>query len=237
MKKYAILLPLMVVMLFALTACNGNDIQEINTTTNNAQANAPTATTHPDIYLFHESTNMGVYFSIHPAWYGLFGTIESLAEHDEGNTSTLVVYHIATRNEFGMGESGGVLFWINRSPHGLFAEVSEGFTGVILAQRAGYVYTLNYPRGFEYLYDSDSVATAQYLDMMGYLQPWDDNFVTNSFRLVGADPFADALLEFFEGGAETPVGVDATKAFWHTIGDIPIMVAMDIRLKELGLVH
>jgi len=195
-----------------------------------------TSTVYPDIYLFHESTDMGIYFSIHQAWHGLYGTIENLVEHDEGNTSALVVYHIATRNEFGMGESGGVLFWINRLPHGLFAEVSEGFTGVILAQRAGYVYTLNYPRGFEYLYDSDSAATAQYLDMMGYLQPWDDNFVTNSFRLVGTNPFADALLEYFEGGTEPPAGVDATKAFVHTIGDIPVMVAIrhEVKAEETG---
>ena len=227
-------LVLTVFALIVFTACSGNDNTPVEAS--GSQANELAEIFYPDIYLFHESVDMGIYFAIHPAWLSLYGTTEIKAEHDLGNTQTLVVYHIATREEFGMGESGGVLFSISRSPSALFAEVSEGFDGVILAQRWGYVYTLNYPRGFQYLYGRESEAAIQYLNMMSYLEPWNDNFVTNSFRLVGEDPFAEALLEFFEGGVEAPVGVDATKAFWHTIGDIIIMVAIrhEVRVEETG---
>lgn len=162
MKKYVLLLTLTVVMLLALTACNGN-----------SEAQEPTEIFYPDIYLFYESADMDIYFSIHPAWLNLYGTIEIKTEQDAGNIQqTLVVYHIATREKFGMGESGGVLFWINRSPNTIFAEIREGFDGIVLTQRGGYTYTLNYPRGFQYLYERESEATIQYLNMMSYLEPW-----------------------------------------------------------------
>lgn len=191
---------------------------------------------YPDVYLFHESVDMGIYFTIHPAWHLKFGVEELTAVHDTGTIQTLVLYHIATRDEFGMGESGGMLFWINRSPDALFEEVLEGFAGIILEQNAGYTYTLNYPRGFEHLYDPDSATTIQYLNMMGYLQPWDNNFVTNSFRLTGTNLFADALLDFFEGGVDVPDGIDATKSFIHSIDETTVMVAIrhEVRAEETG---
>jgi len=236
MKKYVFAIVLTAAMLLALIACNGDDVQETSMTANNSQTTTQTATAYPDIYIFHESTDMGIYFSIHPAWHGLFGVIESLAEHDKGNTRTLVAYHIATRNEFGMGEIGGVLFWINSLPNTLFTEIAEGFDGIILAQRNGYAYTLNYPRGFEYLYDPDSPATAQYLDMIEYLQPWNDNFVTNSFRLVGTDTFAAALSEYFSDSKE---GFDfSTKAVLVSVdnNDTPAVLAIrhEVRYDETG---
>ena len=233
MKKYTLLLTLAAVILLALTACNRNgDTQESNADASNLQVNEPTEIFYPDIYLFHESTDMGIYFSIHQAWHMKYGIEETEFEHEYGTTRVVTVYHIATREELGI-DNVGMLFNISRFP--IILEDGPG-VGMVLAHREGYTYAINYPLTFDFYPDSDSIASLQFLNMMDYLTPWDDNFVTNSFRLVGANPFAEALLEFFEGGAETPVGVDATKAFWHTIGDIPIMVAIrhEIRAEETG---
>ena len=212
MKKYVFTLVLAAIVLITFTACNGNDNTPIGAS--GSQANESAEILYPDVYLFHESVEMEIYFRIHPAWLNLYSTTEIKTEHDLGNTQTLVVYNITTREEFGMGESGGVLFWISRLPSALFAEVSEDFDGVILSQRWGYVYTLNYPREFQYLYDRESEAAIQYLNMMSYLEPWNDNFVTSSFRLTDSDansanPFTSALLEYFADGVEgSPFGFD-----------------------------
>ena len=226
MKKYVLLLTLAVIMLFALTVCDENEDSVVGSILQE------TSTVYPDIYLFHESTDMGIYFSIHQAWHMKYGIEETEFEHEYGTTRMVTVYHIATREELGM-DNVGKLFNISKFP--TILEDGAGI-GMVLAHREGYTYAINYPLTFDFDPDSDSIASLQFLNMMDYLTPWDDNFVTNSFRLVGTDPFAEALLEFFEGGAETPVGVDATKAFWHTIGDIPIMVAIrhEVRAEDAG---
>ena len=202
MKKYVMILTLALVTMFAFTACgrNTDPVQDSNSAADNAQANEPTneltsdpvETFYPDIYLFHESAEMGIYFSIHPAWHTLYGIETSEFEHEYGITSTTTVYHIATREMF--GSDSGRMFWINRFPDTIPND--EPGAGIILAQAGGYTYAIGYPQDSEHAFDSDHPTAVQFWMMWEYLNPWDNNFVTNSFRLI-TPTASDGILQRF----------------------------------------
>ena len=221
MKKHALVLIFVVAILLVLTACGGNATSETGVvpTNGNVQTDEPTEIFYLDIYLFHESVEMGIYFTIHPAWLNLYGIEETEFEHEYGITRTVTVYHLATREEF--GSDSGILFSISRFPDVL----ADGPIGIVLAQDGGYTYAIGYPQDSEHAYDSDSAAAVQFRMMMGYLEPWDNNFITNNFLLSGVNPFATALLEYFADSAPMP-DADSTMAFMVNVDGAPGVVAI-----------
>jgi len=222
MRKYAILVTLTAVMLFAFTACGGNETQTIQqpdqTLTLEVEDNqVGQDPAHNNNGIFYQFDDLGFSFMLPSSWEGKYGIERAF---DFG----VNIYHIATREEFGNPLSG-FLFQIWRLDDYAFeAAETLGFS-TVLGQAGGYTYIISYPVDDE-TRNSVSEAAVQYREMMEYLKGY-NNFIVNNIRLIQTDltsttdayevqdlnqhanPFAAPLLEYLDGSVENPDAISA----------------------------
>lgn len=232
MKKLAFLFTLVAAMLFVFTACGSNDVVEIESTvllTNPPVSEQPMAEETDDI--FHEVSDLGFSFMLPSSWEGKYSINEDSFENDFGIVRSIRVSHITTQDELGL-DFAGTLFWIHRFP-GYYGMENDPGVGLILAQAGGYTYAISYPQDSAHAHDSVSQAAIQFNNMMSYLEPFDNNFVTNSFRHIATEESGGILHQFDTLGFSV-----AFPAFWEgKYGFDEFYVELDFGIRHFVTVY
>ena len=186
MKKYVVVLSLVITMLFALVACgenddttytNDNDLEMSNQIilqeSHSEEKEQPIQGDNDGI--FHRFPSLGFSIVFPATWEGRFG----LAEYHSDYWGTIVsVYHIATREEMDTG-----WLWSFRRVHEdnfVYDEEPTPHPHAIMYQGGGYAFIIQMPTDVQWDYETpDGELAIEYLEMA---DQWEE--IASSFRLM-----------------------------------------------------
>ena len=157
MKKYALILVLAAIALFALAACATNE-----------------ESTQEGIHYRFE--NLGFYFTLPASWEGKYGLEESAWTFEDLVFHYVQVFHPATREDM-ESDYAGWLFSIVRHPSAIF-EDGELIIGnvlppsnIVLAYRGEWAYLLHRPTDVQWnIFAPESAAALEFREMQEDLE-------------------------------------------------------------------